>query len=139
MLAKWLKFKSVIERLPREGPPRSSAPGIVTDVTPAEFERLLRTRSDVVVVVQFYAEWCGACKAFKPVYEAVARRNPRRDVLLLSIDAANDAHTEALRPYDIREYPTVRVFRRGTCEPYDGKKQEDSLLAWVRKLPAATA
>lgn len=65
-----------------------------------DFDTLLSTND--VVVVKFWATWCGPCKQLKPVFEAVAESS---DALFVEVDVDNSPW--AMVDYGIRGVPTV--------------------------------
>ncbi len=78
-------------------------------VTTATFEEQV-ILSEHPVIVDFYADWCGPCKAMAPVLEGFAKRRAG-DVLVLKVDTdANPALSERFR---IASIPTLVVFRNG--------------------------
>ncbi len=60
-----------------------------------------------IVVVDFWAEWCGPCKSFAPVFETVAENHP--DMVFGKIDT--EAQTELAQAFQIRSIPTLMLFR----------------------------
>lgn len=61
------------------------------------------------VLVEFYADWCGHCQAFKPILEKVI--NERSDVSLLHVNTENAM--ELVEKFDIMSIPTLLLFKDG--------------------------
>jgi thioredoxin 1 len=64
-------------------------------------------QSAVPVLVDFYAEWCGPCKALAPVLEDFARENPDAKIFKVNVD---ENHELANR-YRIESIPSLLVFK----------------------------
>jgi thioredoxin 2 len=66
--------------------------------------------SEIPVVVDFYADWCGPCKMMAPAVDELAHRNAGR-VLVAKLNT--DAAPQTSQRFDIRGIPTTIVFQRG--------------------------
>lgn len=102
------------------------------DITTAEFEQTV-TENDIVLV-DFWAEWCGPCKAFGPVYEKVSGKNP--EITFAKVDT--DAEQQLGAMLQIQSIPTLMAFREGIAVfRHSGAIPEqalDDLVAQIKGL-----
>jgi thioredoxin 1 len=83
--------------------------GAVKEITQAEFETVV-IQSARPVLVDFYAPWCGPCKALAPVVERMAGEfEGRIEVVKLNVDNA----PQLAARYEIRGVPTLMIFKNG--------------------------
>jgi thioredoxin 1 len=89
-------------------PEEKLAAGTVLHVNEDTFEQHV-LRSNVPVLVDFYASWCGPCKRLAPTLEQVATESPQAKVVKVDID--NNPKLAA--QYGIRSLPSLLVFKDG--------------------------
>ncbi len=78
----------------------------VVELTDATFEQTVKDND--LVLIDFWAPWCGPCRSFAPIYEKVAERHP--DVVFAKV---NTEEQQALaNHFQIRSIPTVMAIRQ---------------------------
>ena len=78
----------------------------IVNITKEVFESKVRN-SDVTVLLDFYAEWCGPCKMVAPIIHEIAEEKP--DILVAKVDV--DAQTDMAIEFGVSSIPTLIVFK----------------------------
>ncbi|XP_071400813.1 protein disulfide-isomerase A3 [Centroberyx affinis] len=84
-----------------------------------------------LILVEFFAPWCGHCKRLAPEYEAAATRL-KGTVALAKVDCT--ANSNVCSKYGVSGYPTLKVFRDGEDSGgYDGPRTADGIVSHLKK------
>jgi thioredoxin len=75
------------------------------DLTKENFEQTVN--DNPIVIVDFWAPWCGPCRGFAPVFEKASETHP--DVVFAKVNS--DEQQELAGAFNIRSIPTLMVFR----------------------------
>ncbi|MBC7762380.1 thioredoxin [Cryobacterium flavum] len=78
-------------------------------VTEANFEQEV-INNEKTVLVDFWAEWCGPCRAVSPILDQIAAENADKlDIVKLNVDE----HPALAAKYQITSIPAMKVFQKG--------------------------
>lgn len=130
---------SAINRLPENKPPLSAAcgkchqslfTGEPLDVDHQQFQRHL-SKSELPLVVDFWASWCGPCQMMAPAFRQVATQiEPRARLLKVN----TEQQQSLAAAYGIRSIPTLMVFSQGQeAARMSGALDASSLLGWINQ------
>jgi thioredoxin 1 len=75
------------------------------DLTQENFEQTIHNNS--IVLIDFWAPWCGPCRAFAPVYETASEKHP--DVVFAKVNT--EEQQELAGAFQVRSIPTLMLFR----------------------------
>eukprot|EP01090_Pellita_catalonica_P018352 TRINITY_DN5898_c0_g1_i1.p1 TRINITY_DN5898_c0_g1~~TRINITY_DN5898_c0_g1_i1.p1 ORF type:complete len:463 (+),score=100.45 TRINITY_DN5898_c0_g1_i1:3-1391(+) len=107
-------------------------------VTTDNFDEVVA--SSPALVVEFYAPWCGHCKNLEPEYEAASEilKNDDPAIILAKVDATEER--DLAERFDVQGYPTLKIFKAGLELDYNGPRETDGIVSYLRKkfAPAVT-
>ena len=101
---------------------------LIQHVTDDTFEPEV-LKSTLPVLVDYWAEWCGPCKAIAPVLEELAKEYSGK-LKIAKVDV--DSNTEIPKNYNIRGIPTLMLFKNGNMEAMKvGAMSKSQLTAFL--------
>ena len=85
---------------------------------------------DTLVLVDFWAEWCGPCKQIGPILEEISNeKEDKLKILKLNIDE----NPQTPQKYGVRGIPTLMLFKEGKLiDSKVGSLPKSSLEAWIQ-------
>ncbi|KAF9434308.1 protein disulfide isomerase (PDI) protein [Entomortierella beljakovae] len=112
----------------------------VIDITTQNFQSEVLD-SNHLVMVEFYAPWCGHCKNLVPHYKAAAK-NLHGIAKMGAIDCDNDKNRPICAQYDIKGFPTIKAFqpnrsgKKGVKYPkdYQGERTAKAIVDYLVKM-----
>lgn len=113
----------------------STSAKVPRDVTTSEFDKEIAAAK--VVIVDFWATWCGPCRRFAPVFEEVCAEASDKypgAVSFLKVDV--DKEGALAEKFNVMTIPTVIGFRDGAMVERFGGRSKDELMRWIDRLMA---
>ena len=85
--------------------------------------------TDLIVIVDFWAEWCGPCKQIGPILEEIS--NEKKDILkILKLNV--DENPKTSQKYGVRGIPTLMLFKDGNLiDTKVGSLPKSALTDWI--------
>ncbi|XP_072268072.1 protein disulfide-isomerase A4 [Pyxicephalus adspersus] len=122
--------KAIVERVKEISHPDWKKPPEATVVlTKDNFDEVVNNAE--IMLVEFYAPWCGHCKKLAPEYEKAAQELSKHTpaIPLAKVDAT--AETELARRYEVTGYPTLKIFRKGKAFDYNGPREKYGIIDYI--------
>lgn len=100
---------------------------LIVNATDKNFNKLMKGfSSDVVVLVDFWAEWCAPCKMMNPILEELASEFEGK-LFVVKVDV--DKNQNLAKEFEIRSIPTMKVFVNGEIvKGFEGASPKRVLL-----------
>ncbi|MFN8792514.1 MAG: thioredoxin [Bdellovibrionales bacterium] len=101
----------------------------VQELTTQNFEDAINNNS--MVLIDFWAPWCGPCKRFGPIFEAAAGKNA--DMIFAKVNT--DEQQEIAASFEIKSIPTLAIFKDQTLIYFEaGALPEEGLDEIVKQV-----
>jgi thioredoxin 1 len=101
------------------------------NVTDKDFDNII-TNSNIPVLIDFWAPWCGPCRMLSPIIDEVAKDlEGKVKILKMNIDE----NLETPGKYGVRSIPTLMLFKNNKLlETKVGGSDKDSIKEWIDNL-----
>jgi thioredoxin 1 len=101
-------------------------------ITSANFEEEV-LKGEGIILVDFWAEWCGPCKMMGPVLEELAKEFEGQAIKIAKCNV--DDNNELAQKYEIMSIPAFKVFKNGNViDEWVGAQPKDSIKQRLEKL-----
>ncbi|KAF7723087.1 protein disulfide-isomerase precursor [Apophysomyces ossiformis] len=104
----------------------------VISLTKSDFDK--QVLGEDLMLVEFFAPWCGHCKALAPEYEKAATELKAKDIKLAKVDCTENQ--DLCQDYEVRGYPTLKLFRKGETSEYKGPRKAEGIVSYMQKQAA---
>lgn len=92
------------------------------------YENDFKSLIDKDAIVDFYADWCGPCKMFAPVFEEASQES---DINFIKLNV--DEYSDIAREYGVMTIPTIILFKNGNeIKRFTGFMSKDELIKFLK-------
>jgi thiol-disulfide isomerase/thioredoxin len=95
-------------------------------------------------IILFYADWCGYCKRFIPIWEDLKLDEKLKNVKFINVDMSNekkiitgDLNTSDLNlvnEVQINGFPTIKILHKGILTDYNNKREKEDIISFLTLL-----
>jgi len=106
-------------------------------LTDSNFDEVVNNAD--LILVEFYAPWCGHCKHLAPEYAKAAKELKKKSpsIPLAKVDCT--VETGVANRFGVKGYPTLKVFRSGVSSEYKGPREAKGIAAYMEKQSGPSA
>lgn len=120
---KWLVFLAVLAYV--------SATDVVV-LKNSNWDSFFKDNPDSIVLVEYFAPWCGHCKKLIPEYETAASELKGSGVLLATVDATEEK--DLAQKAGVSGYPTLKIYKNGELvSDYKGPRESAGIVTYMKK------
>jgi protein disulfide-isomerase A1 len=105
-----------------------AAEGDVLVLTDSNFDESVN--GEELMLVEFYAPWCGHCKKLAPEYEKAATKLKKEGIKLAKVDAT--VEKASAQKFGVSGFPTLKVFRSGHASDYNGPREAKGIVRYMK-------
>lgn len=102
----------------------------MVEITDNTFEKeVIEKSNDKIVIVDFWAPWCGPCLMLKPILEKIEKEYEGKAVIAKLNVQKNQKYAEE---YSIMSIPAVKMFKNGeVIDEFIGVQPESAIKKWI--------